>query len=744
MGNSSRAFVLDQNVARKAAFLASSTGLMAGMCLIGAPALAEQGGSSVSMNQPWTPAVAQDSAISTFPTESAEGGGEIIVTAQRRSERLVDVPASITAISAEQLSAAGISGLMELPVVTPGLVYNVTPPQAMPTIRGVGSAITTTGNDPAVALYIDGVYMPSQTANVLELNNVERVEVLKGPQGTLYGRNATGGAILVNTRRPTFDFEARVNASYGSFDEVRADAFVNTPIGNTFAMNASVSFRDDNGYSTNIVTGNPAATFRDVNGRVRLLWQPTEALSFILTGNHTYRNDTTGYALRVLDGNTALASNPALILPTDRYDVSLGPSDPVTRVRNSGASLLGTYDLGRGTLTSVTSYQHTRGKFLTDTDRTNILIQEVDIDSYQNTFQQDLTFASEDFGPFSIVVGGSAYFDTAVVESFFSRSPTANTLVTSSRVQTDAYSGFVELGYSILDNLHLLGGIRYSTETKDFRANNATVTNASRATFSAWTPRFAVRYEAMPNFNIYGSYTRGFKSGVYNTFSVSTTPVLPEDIDAFEVGTRYSRRGITASAALFTYNYRNVQVTAVGPTGVASTLNAARQRIKGAEIEIGAQITPNFFLRGTAAYTHARYSSFPNAQFYVPIVGGGNTQIVGDATGNRVPRVPDLTAGLDTRLNFPLGSGQLEVSGAAYYTGSITWSPSERLVQGDYVLVNASIGWTSPDERWRFTLWGRNLTDRYYYMYLTESPQGDGANAARPRTVGVSVGLRFN
>lgn len=716
--------------------LLSSAATLLGLAMTAGPAFAAARPASDMSQEP-------GAAIESSADE--EASGDIVVTAQRRSQRLSDVPASITALDASQLDAAGVTEIKELAVVTPGLVYNVTPPQGQPTVRGIGSALTTTGNDPSVALYIDGVYMPSQTANVFELNNIERVEVLRGPQGTLYGRNATGGAILVTTRRPTFDFRAEGMIGIGSYNELRADAFINVPISGTLAANFAFSYRDDDGYTRNIVTDTRLSTLRNVSERLRILWRPSDTINFVLSADNNYRDDLTGYALRVVGENSASRNLPGYIPITDDYQVALGPSDPVSQVENRGISLLGTYDLGPGTLTSLTSYRHTEGFFITDTDRTNFLIQEVEISSYQNTFQQDFTFASDWSGPFSMTGGANFYFDTAAVERFLSRSATATTLVATSRVRTDAYSGFVELGFSPLDNLHFIGGVRYSTETKDFRSNNATTAGASSATFSAWTPRFAVRFEPAPRWNVYGSYTQGFKSGVYNTFAVSAAPVpvLPENIDAFEVGFRYSSRGLTASASAFTYDYRDVQVTAIGTSGVAGTLNAASERIRGVDFELSAQLTPQFSVRANAAYTHARFTSFPNAQFYVPRPTGGNLQVIGDATGNRVPRVPEFTAGLDATLRVPLAGGELALSGTGYYTSSVTWNANARLVQPSYFLLNTTASWTSPNERWRVSLWGRNLTDQFYYTYLTDSPQGDGGSVARPRTVGLSLGFQI-
>lgn len=234
---------------------------------------------------------------------------DIVVTAQKRSERLVDVPVSITAVSAENIEVAGQDSLLSLNKLVPGLYISQPVYFLSPTIRGVGSTLSVS-NESAVAVYIDGVYQPAQASNIFDLASISGIEVLKGPQGTLFGRNATGGAILVNTLNPSFKTAGRMNLSYARFGELRANGYVNLPMSDAVAANAAVSYRYSPGYIRDIRTGRLVNEANSFAARGKLLVQASDDLEVILTGSHTQYSDPTASNYQTLNGENALSALP--------------------------------------------------------------------------------------------------------------------------------------------------------------------------------------------------------------------------------------------------------------------------------------------------------------------------------------------------------------------------------------------------------------------------------------------------
>ncbi|MGI4877829.1 MAG: TonB-dependent receptor, partial [Janthinobacterium lividum] len=231
--------------------------------------------------------------------------GEIVVTAQRRAQRLVDVPVSVTTLSGETLARAGVSGLLDLTKTAPGVVLDKNGAYLQPTIRGIGTNVTGPGADPNVAIYVDGVYQSSQTGNFFELANVEDVEILKGPQGTLFGRNATGGAILIKLLDPSFTTSGRANLSYGRFNEVAASGYVTTALSDKLAVDLSAYYRRSDGWIHDLRTGAEQNSQYSLDIRSKLLFKPTDTLKFILSYAHNDTSDPTGLAIAAAGGNSA-------------------------------------------------------------------------------------------------------------------------------------------------------------------------------------------------------------------------------------------------------------------------------------------------------------------------------------------------------------------------------------------------------------------------------------------------------
>jgi len=676
------------------------------------------------------------------------GDGEIVVTAQRREQRLSDVPMSVTALSAETLANSGVVSTLDLAAVTPGLQFPVNGAFAQPTIRGIGTTVTSAGSDANVAIYVDGVYMPSQAGNIFDFNNVERIEVLKGPQGTLYGRNATGGAINVTTFEPSFDPLARLSASYGSFDEIRLNAYVSAPLSDNVAFGIAGMYVDDNGYSRDALRDVDLATTDERAIRGRVLIRATDNLEFNIGGDWSRRSDTRAYSLKPFEGNTAQA---AAIIPDDPFEAAL-TFTPTFGTESYGGSFTGRLDIGDYTVSSITALRRVDASFVTDLDRTQVAAQRAAFDTRQRTFTQELNIASGDSGDVSWVAGAFYYND---------RAENLNLVITGvpgiyGRIDSEALAGYAEATWDVTSRLSLVGGLRYSTEDRRFRArrpNGEALDTSVR--YDAWTPRASVRYEVAQGANVYATFTSGFKSGTYNISAFSTTPVRPESVDAFEVGFRSYRRGVTFNAAAFYYSYDDIQVQALSPTtGLTALTNAAKAEIYGAEFEGQVPLTDTLTLRGGLAWTHATYVDFPGALLTFPRTTDaqcgvnpnrpcGNIQTPADASGNDMVRAPRWNGSISLDYRGEVAGGELDASATASYNSGFSWDAGNRLRQPDFLLVNARVSWGPDGSPWRVGLWGRNLTDVTHQLYVTDTTQGDSVAYARPRSVGVSLELDF-
>ena len=702
------------------------------------------------------PTLAQTNDESVTATD---GAGDIVVTAQRRSERLADVPISITALNGDALDAAGIRSSEDLSSAVPGLNFATNGAFAQPTVRGIGTTVSTAGSDANVAIYVDGVYQPSQIGNFSDLVDLEQIEVLKGPQGTLFGRNATGGAIRITTKAPSFEPVASLSASYGRFDDVRLTAYGSSGLSDNLAVSLAFLYADDEGYARNISTGNRVADLNSLSLRGKLLFEPSDAVRLTLAGGHSERRSGAAFALGVLDGNSSSVNLPGSIPAGGPREVSL-TFDPVIDVKSNQASLTAEFDLGFASLSSISSYQKTSTYLVTDIDRTNLALGRADLPGNQETYTQEFNLVSAEGDRLKWFLGLFYYNDDATGGTIVNRGPVFNT----TRLKTEAVAPFGEVNVTFGD-LTLIGGLRYNYERKDFSLTRGALIENRRKTFENLTPRLGVRYAVTPSSNIYATWSRGFKSGLFDGIlsngALVVNSVDPEKVSAFEAGYKYGRGRTSLSIAAFHYDYSNIQFQAFNPNagGLTQVFNAAAAEIYGGEVELATELFPAFNIRASAAYTRSRYKNFPTATIFCPrgapaygnatIPLGALNPCTGEinsdgATGNELIRTPEFTASLSANYRAALDGGSaVEVNGSAYYSGRFFWDPGNRLKENGYVLLNSEIAYVFPDGNFRLALWGRNLANELYALYKPESAAGDSVAYARPRSFGISAKLEF-
>jgi iron complex outermembrane receptor protein len=689
-------------------------------------------------------------------------GDEIIVTAQRRSERARDVPLSITTKSGEELASAGIASVRDLTLVTPGLKFDTGGAGfVLPSIRGITTNVSGAGVEANVAIYVDGVYQTSQLATTFDLPDIQRLEVAKGPQGTLFGRNATGGAIQIFTRTPSLtDANGEATIAYGSFNDVLVKGYVSAPlVRDSLAVSLSGFYEANDGYLHDIVRDKRVGKLDSKLFRGKLLWQAGPDLKFILAAQYMDRRDDTAPYGQALDGNT-VANIPGSgnIVPTKAYQVALSLPG-YSRVKAEQVSLKGEWESGIGTFSSVSAYQHSRGVLHTDTDFSILPVADTKIFQPDRSFTQELTYASNRMGPLQLV-GGLFYIWH---QGEFAPLIASDVIYLRKDFRTRSFAAFGEATLNLTDQLSIIGGLRYSHEkiryASSFGIGAAAPTNeAEPATFNALTPRFSIRYAVDPKTNLYFTYSRGFKSGGVDTMDyVTGYSYRPEKIDAFEGGVK-SRIAdwLDVNLAGYYYKYRDQQQLGLiqvcfgtppnqscAPTAVF--LNASSSRIYGLDFDATAKFGNGFTANLGISAMNARYQDFPNALISRPTPGpaGGNISTTIDAAGNHMIRAPDFTASLGATYRTNAGGGDLTLSGLIYHTAPIYYDFEERVRQPAYTTLNLRVEYMPAGTPLTLAVYGKNLFDETVIQSTYINDNADGVSYAPPRTWGVSATYRF-
>lgn len=699
---------------------------------------------------------------------------EVVVTAQRRVESIQQVPLSVAAATAEQLEQMGISDIRDLGHAVPGLSFMSQGPFAEPAIRGVQGTIAQAGADSPIALYLDGVYQPNQLANIFDLADVTQVEVLKGPQGTLFGRNATGGAISIHTLQPSFHWTGNLGVDYGYYNgsdqnsgNLVLKGYVSGPIiEDKLAFGLSINSRDMPGYLTDDVTGGRSGEVKTYTLRGKLLLKATDDLSFLLMGYIGNRFDLEAGSTTAFHGNSSDAYYPGGIASTMPWHVASDlykGGDPIYG-HDYGGSLKIDYDVSHiGTLSSLTAYSNTHVRYDVDLSTgTSALCSAAFVclnfaENYPDeTFQQEINFTSEKFDAFSFVGGLFYYHDNHVFGANIDpelfpdgtvnrTAPSMIGVEQSAKVNTRAKAVFGEGTYDITSALHVIGGLRYSVETK---WGVGTVVPYFPTTGpekdSSTTPRVSVRYDLLDSTNVYFTYSKGFKSAVLSGFEQTNNVAKPETLNAFEIGIKSEGQSYRMSAAAFLYNYRDLQAQFWNGTGTILA-NAAGAKMRGAEISGLYRLSQHFRVdAGLSWLGTARYDQFSGVAYSLPQTANGMTFNVIDASGQRMLKSPKLTADLTLTYSNHIPVGDFELSGSAYNSSSYFFDLLHRVQQGDYTTLNAEAS-LSPDtmKGFRFGVFGKNLTNKAYIASTLLGPSSDAPVYSPPREIGVRANYAF-
>jgi outer membrane receptor protein involved in Fe transport len=698
-------------------------------------------------------------------SQPASAVGEITVVAQKRSENIQNVPIAVSVATAAQIANIGIQSTQDLQIALPGLQTPTTSGFLLLHMRGVGSTALAPGNENSVSLYVDGVYIASAPGSILSLNNISQVEALKGPQGTLFGRNATGGVLLITTREPDSPAPNEFSVGYGNYDTTTASLYAHGAVApDLFGDIALQGSHQGEGYGKNIFTGHDVYK-DDVNiaARSKWLWKPSDNLT-VHVGFDFEREEGSMVASNQVPGTLAEFGTTHIPQPWD-VDQDFNPKES-----SSSGGVYGRidYDFGGVKLTNITAYRDLNYYDRFDYDGTPNPTEDVKltVNSSQITEEAELQsskpsklqwsvglfyFHAEDsISPFELDLLGA--YQAAAGLSSVSIADTET---------TNSIAGFAQATYEIFPETHLTGGLRYSYEKRDLTASEVAVlagSNASLAlipsyassiSFEKPTWRLALDHRFSSELLAYVTYNRGYKSGGFNLLSPTDAPYNPEVLDAYEIGFKadlFDRR-VRFNPSIFYYNYSNIQVSEY-IRGGESIYNGARARLYGLDLDIDAVLTDQLTLHGGLEYLNATFTSFPNAVISTPLPMGGFLQTTGDATGNHLPDAPPFTATMTFDFKVPSSVipnnwGDLLLSTTYAYNSGFYTEPDNHLHQNSYTDLSASVLWTLPNQRFTVRAWARNLTDAVIAENLATATQTTSRELFAPRTFGVTLGAKF-
>lgn len=714
------------------------------------------------------------------PPAHAQGAlEEVIVTAQRREESLQDVPISVAAFSQEALERSGVNATIGLPQLVPSVQLVRSGPSAMFFVRGVGNSSGGTGEEGTNAFYVDGVFLPDVKQTALKFNNIERIEVLKGPQGTLFGRNSSGGLVNVITHEPGEKVEAKLNLGVANYETYTSQAYLAGPLADTLSADIALTGTDQGeGWGKDQITADDVGSGWDWGLRSKWVWRPGDRTKITVAGEYAESSDDFTTAFRLAPGSLGIFGT---LPPADPYDTNT-PEDQFTDMESWGLTLTAEFDLDWATLTSITGARKNENHsgFDADTGPAQLGGRDlayIEVEDSAQSLQEELRLASNSDGRLSWQTGlfflsTEAELDpqTSTGFAFVSnpdpRAGGENSVF--STLDTTSYAAFGEVSYDLTASTILTAGVRYTHDKLEFEAEQVPIGANPRpplfvddsVTTEEPTYRLALQQDISEDLGFYASYNRGFKSGTYSMSSILVEPVEPQKIDAYEVGMKSQLldNRLRLNLAAFRYEIDEYQVrSATGASPTAILLNAAEVEIDGLELEFEAAPVDNLRLFGAVTWLDAEFSDFPFAPFTYPRPAvctpggpapgmstgaptGGLTTCIGSAKGNDTPLAPEYAGNLGATYTLAMGSaGEMEFSVLYTYNDGYYFEADNRLEQPDFSTVNASISYR-PTPNWAVELWGRNLDDETYYVQkLALSSLGDNGIPAAPRTYGLNL-----
>ncbi|SEJ66146.1 iron complex outermembrane recepter protein [Sphingomonas sp. OV641] len=724
---------------------------------------------------------AQSSSAITQPSPeaSAAAPGDIVVTAQRRETSLQDIPFSIMAFGAEQVEQQRITDAFALSQRVPSAIFNSAADKAFAVIglRGVRALLSAPAADLPVVFFFDDVYTSGVSSTGSTFFDIERIEVLRGPQGTLFGRNVTGGAISVSTRRPTFDNDWGGSATIGNKGQVAAEWFSNAVLlEDKLAARISYKHSQNDGLIEN--RAGPDLNKENVDAiRGQLLFTPASNLSLRISADYMNDNGTSNPAKVTCFTPAAEVCTPQLLPPLSTDPFTVDQNDPAGyRVEYYGGLARVDWDVGdAGSLTSITAIRRNVNYANRDPDAIPLSVYYLRAETNDKQFTQELRFASPAEKRFSYVAGFFYLRQRNERSDFYNEQGLPGTpfgtsvpLLKSTQIRQYANNSsiavFGEGAFKITPELTASIGARYTSDRKkgfdEITGTPGTPRFPVVPTFvrfgperwGSFTPRVYIRYEPTPDLNFYGTVAKGFKGGGFSSSQNSivglTTPFPPEKAINYEIGTksRFFDRKVQFNLTLFRQEIDNLQATFF-ENGLSFTRSVGKSRQQGIELESSANVTPDLNLFVNYSYLDAEYLSY-------------NTGTA-DYAGNRMPFAPKHSLNTGARYTARLSDDfEMQFAGDYSYHSKLALSDANNVNRGaidrsDWNIFGASIDFIPLKANWKVSVWGKNLTNNapiqaaydFGTFWLTPAERSAGRQAyltyyANPRTFGLTFSIK--
>jgi iron complex outermembrane recepter protein len=754
-------------------------------------------------------ALAQEAATEEAQSEGLE---EIVVTAQKRSENLQETPIAISAFTAEGIEKKGLADIQQVAQLAPNVTFDFTSPisgasnAASVYIRGIGQSDFALTTDAGVGTYVDGVYMSRSLGGVLDVLDVERIEILRGPQGTLFGRNTIGGAISIISKLPENELGGSIEATLGDNGRRNLRGSVNLPIGPDTAVRIAISSKDRNGYVKTALSPQQqqalgARALTDLGNenrqaaRMVLTHQFSDAFSAVVSADiGRVRENNAASRLRGITGTLAdgplvfvhnVFTAPTAVLPgfpnanyseanfVTNNDTTFATGPNGTRLNSWGSALTLEYEASDAlTIKSISAYRETDGSFNRDADGSPLTITHTSNYGYRHKqFSQELQFVGQLIDNRLKYATGLYFFretgsDPLIVEL----PPAFGTIFQDvADIKNKSYAAFAQATFDVTEQFAITAGARYTSDRKKFLSDQYLFTgpvapivlgapagiqiplvprnSVAKEKFNNFSPRVTVDYK-LDDLLLYASYSKGFKSGGFNLRYVAPRAAIlsfdPETADTYEAGIKWDGfdRHVRLNVAGFYTDYKNIQVTVFENLGAPVTLNAGDARLKGMEVELTVLPTDGLEFNVNVGYINAQYKTIRAN----PALVSTPEQVI--STNSKLPNVPEWQGTISGSYTHPLSNdSSVDIRADLRFSSAVANDAqnSRYLNQAAYQTLNLSAGYAAPDKRWTLRAFVENLTNKRYIV-SGDSNFGIGfheANYNRPREWGVTLGVNF-
>ncbi|MHC3126196.1 hypothetical protein OB03_02325 [Brevundimonas sp. GN22] len=708
-------------------------------------------------------------------TEQSYSIGEITVTARRKAEAMQDVPLAVTAMGAEELRNQLITDVSQVAAQVPSFTFqSQNALESEMFIRGVGSVrLNSATADPSIGTFLDEIYIGRRGAATPPIFDLERIEVLRGPQGTIFGKNVVGGAINMITAKPTQEFDAGGSVAIGNYSSILAEGFVSGPISEKVSARVAVTREQHDGYAHNPLRNEELEDVESTAVRGTLAWDISDTMRLTLTADAS-KTDSGGSARHAVDDPNApgfgfITPN----LPSQDPRTNFSPYEQYANRETSGLTARFEWDIGSMSLIYLAGLRNGEGNIrwtqagagsppsITDSTLTQYedykgLTQELRLQSDPDKrlrwstgvyyLREEVARQSRNTAKSFLPGGPGSTRDTLDGD---------NQYIASS--ETNSYGVFGEFEYDLTQSLTLAVGGRYTTDEKslDSRAeilslglpgdlySPAPLLEEYHITpsqdWSEFTPRVALEWKPNDDILVYGAYSTGYKGGGWQGAAPDATAARkaydPETATSWELGVKadWLNGRLRTNLALFRTDFEDLQVELLDDVSMTLIVaNAADALIQGAEFEVKGRVTPWLTLSASGSFIDAEYQEYTD-----PLRG-----ISYD--GHRIQRTPEFQYTLGADVDYPINDKLSFIASANYsYQDQMFWGPENTNSEDAYGQLNGRIGVASPDGRWSLTLWGRNITDELYRISVIPFAGDEVSLFGAPRTFGVRLGVRY-